>query len=147
MATLELLEGIVSHVSRGTSVHGNIQTSAITGNTRGSISSGNTYSFRVNGRPVEFKLKDAVSIAEGDSVRVAGVVKKGNLNCYAFKNLDTQAEHDCYSLWDTVAAWLLTLFGILTIFILLGIFIVIGGIMMLVIQRRVKKCIQLVAEG
>ena len=60
---------------------------------------------------------------------------------------NTQAEHDCYSLWDTVAAWLLTLFGILTIFILIGIVIVIGGVMMLVIQRRVKECIRLVAEG
>lgn len=147
MAKLELLEGIVSHVSRGTSVHGNIQTSAVTGKTSGSISSGSTYSFRVNGRPVEFALKDVVSIAEGDNVRVAGVVKKGHLTCYAFKNLDTLAEHDCYSLWNTVFAWLVTLFGILTLFILIGIVIVICGVMILVIQRRVKKCIQLVAEG
>jgi hypothetical protein len=147
MAKLELLQGVVSHVSRGTSVHGNIQTSAVTGNTSGSISSGSTYSFRVDGRPVEFALKDVVCIAEGDNVRVAGLVKKGHLTCYAFKNLDTQAEHDCYSTWTTVYAWLILLFGVLTLFILLGIFIVIGGIMMLVIQRRVKKCIQLVAEG
>ncbi|ROM89399.1 hypothetical protein BK658_28215 [Pseudomonas brassicacearum] len=75
------------------------------------------------------------------------MIKKGHLTCYAFKNLDTQAEHDCYSFWTTVAAWLITLFGILTLFILLGIVIVICGIMMLVIQRRVKKCIRLVAEG
>lgn len=75
------------------------------------------------------------------------MIKKGHLTCYAFKNLDTQAEHDCYSFWNTVAAWLLTLFGVLTLFILLGIPIVIGGIIMIIIQRRVKKCIQLVAEG
>lgn len=144
-AKIEMLEGVVTHLSRGTTVDGNIRTSGITGQTNGSISSANTYSFRVDGRPVQFEIKDSVSIADGDVVRVAGVVKKGHLDCYAFKNLATNAEHDRYSVLVTIAAFLFILFGIATLFILFGFVILPTGIYMLVVQGRVKKCIKMVA--
>lgn len=144
---IEMLEGVVSHLSRGTAVAGNIQTSAVTGQTSGSVGSANTYSFRVNGRPVEFVVTDSMSISENDTVRVAGVLKKGHLHIYALKNLSTGAEHSNSSFALHASGYFFILFGILTLFILLG-FVMVGcGIYMVLVERRKKKCIAMVAKG
>ncbi|WP_248767658.1 hypothetical protein [Pseudomonas sp. MWU12-2345] len=144
---IEMLEGVVSHVSRGTKVHGSIQTSAITGKTSGSMSSGNVYAFRVNGRPVEFLTSDAVSLADGDTVRVAGTVKKGHLVCYALKNFNTQAEHNnCIWGLETLGYFIM-LSGIPAIVVVIGLVLVPLGVALIIGERRKKKCIAMVAKG
>jgi hypothetical protein len=144
---IEMLEGVVSHLSRGTAVGGSVQTSAISGKTSGSISSANTYSFRVDGRPVEFIVEDSISIADDDVVRVAGVVKNGHLHIYALKNMNTQAEHNNSKFSFVVIGYFSILFGILTLFILLGFVLVGCGIYIVLMERKKKKCVAMVARG
>lgn len=144
MAVIEILEGVVSHASRGASVYGDISTSGITGKTSGSISSANVYSFRVNGRPVEFKTQDALSMADGDTVSVAGVVKNGHLHCYALRNLNTQAEHNNYHSMTEFFGYAAIMFGILTLIIVVGFVMIFLGVLIVRGERRKKKCIEMV---
>lgn len=145
-ASIEIVEGIASHVSRGASVHGDISTSGITGKTSGSISSANVYTFRVNGRPVEFKTQDALSLADGDAVCVAGIVKKGHLHCHALKNLNTHAEHTNYHSMTELLGYAVILFGVLTLIILAGFVMLPLGVLIVQGERRKKKCIEMVAK-
>lgn len=144
-ASIEIVEGIASHVSRGANVHGHISTSGITGKTSGSISSANVYTFRVNGRPVEFNTQDALSLADGDAVCVAGIVKKGHLHCHALKNLNTQAEHTNYHSMTELVGCGVILFGVLTLIILVGFVMLPLGVLIVRAERRKKKCIEMVA--
>jgi hypothetical protein len=49
--------------------------------------------FRLNNRPVRFKVTDSASISEGDKVVVAGTSKQGTLEALALRNLTTGAIH------------------------------------------------------
>ena len=49
--------------------------------------------FRINNRPVRFKVTDSASISEGDQVVVAGNPKQGTLEALALRNLTTGAIH------------------------------------------------------
>jgi hypothetical protein len=49
--------------------------------------------FRINNRPVRFKIADSASISEGDQVIVAGNEKQGTLEGLALRNATTGAIH------------------------------------------------------
>ena len=49
--------------------------------------------FRINNRPIRFKVTDSASISEGDQVVVAGNSKQGTLEALALRNVTTGAIH------------------------------------------------------
>jgi len=145
--SLEIYEGTVSHANAGTNVHGNISTSAITGKTSGSVSSSNTYTFRVAGKPAAFSCSGSVSISDGDYVIVGGKIKKGQLEVHALKNVTTSAQYTNYSVFNTVFAWALILFGLATAVVIVGIPLFICGVWLLIISKAGKQAVKLVQEA
>ncbi|HEP8341118.1 TPA: hypothetical protein ACKRZL_001024 [Pseudomonas aeruginosa] len=130
---LSRIVGKVSNVQSSVHTVGNVKTGPVTGNVSGNISSHDQFTFRVNGSPVSFTHEGGMNIADGDEVVVIGKVKKGQLEAYALKNLETKASYDQYSPFHLVLAWIgifisagliAVLIGILftpyTIYILLG---------------------------
>ena len=68
--------------------------------------------FRVNGRPVEFRTSQPVSISDGDQAKVAGSMWNGALNALACRNLSTGETMSVGSGGYLVGAFLVPIIGV-----------------------------------
>lgn len=76
--------------------------------------------FRLNNRPVRFKVTDSASISEGDRVVVAGDAKQGTLEALALRNLTTGAIHHNPYRFPLYGGIVALIFSIPMIFVLVG---------------------------
>jgi hypothetical protein len=76
--------------------------------------------FRLNNRPVRFKVTDSASISDGDQVVVAGDVKQGTLEALALRNLTTGAIHHNPYTFPLYGGLFALVFSIPLIFVFVG---------------------------
>ena len=68
--------------------------------------------FRVQGQQVTFRSSEPLSLADGDEVVAAGVVKDRGLTAYAVRNVTTGASLNSGVAGPIIAAIILPLFGL-----------------------------------
>lgn len=95
---VEILEGSLTGIHHSTETSGRISTDS-TGRVNGQINSIGVMNFRVNGTPVQLKMKSAISMQDKDKVVVAGKMKNGTLQACGIYN-KTSGAIDCQP--DTV---------------------------------------------
>lgn len=77
-------------------------------------------SFRVDGKPVNFKSRTVVSIKDGDVVVAAGGMKNGTLDALAVRNLTTGAVYAHGLVGPVILTVLLVLVGLASLGVYVG---------------------------
>jgi len=113
--------GKVSNIQNSVHTAGSVKTGPVTGNVSGSMSSHDQFTFRVDNTPVTFVHEGGMDVAEGDEVVVVGKMKKGQLEAYAVKNINTQARYDQYQTAHLVMLIFAQLLAIGLIVVVIGV--------------------------
>src|SRR5690606_25996199 len=128
MASLTLLSGTTSHVSRITNTQGQMS------NGQGQIQTRHQTTSRLDNRPAYFR--GVVDLGEGEPASAAGIDRNGMFHALAVRNDSTGLI--CYepSTLLYVAAAALIGIGVLMLFIFIGIFMIAGGLWVGYLARR-----------
>jgi hypothetical protein len=78
---MEVVEGVVKNLRHSTNVSG--------GGSNSSVSTTNEATFEIKNRAITVRSVEALSIKEGDSIKVVGESNKGMLNAFVYKNYRT----------------------------------------------------------
>jgi hypothetical protein len=124
---LETLAGKVDKLHQSTETSGHIAGNR--GYVSGNVSSQQVMSFRLDGKPVQLKLKNAFGLSDGDDVAVSGKSKNGTLHALAVFNASTGASDSQPTTLLTVVGSLLFVLGIPLSFLIIGIpILLLGGV-------------------
>lgn len=86
MAKIEIYSGKAEKVGTQTSIEGNTGQTALA---VGQVRTKHMLAFRIDGKPVQFKMGDTTGVSDGDSITCAGKVKDGIMEGYALRNSTT----------------------------------------------------------
>ena len=103
------LRGIASHLGRGSD-----NTVIARGNGAAHIVN-QIASFRIDGKPVQFKSRTLVSISDGDEVIAAGPMKNGTLEALAVRNISTGAVYGHDLVFPAILTVALALLGLMSL--------------------------------
>lgn len=141
--SIEMIVGEVDTVQHSTEVQGSVGGSG--GIVLGSHQSTGVMNFRIDGKPVQLKLKNAISLSGGDKVGVAGKVKNGTLHATAIYNETTKALDSQPSTLLLVVGIFNLIFGLPTSILLFGIFFVLLGVLLTYkgyVNTKAKKMLE-----
>jgi hypothetical protein len=116
--SLTTLSGVVSGIRHASITQGNI------GKNGGSVRSGHALAFRVDDRSVQIKLPEIPDVQDGETVTLAGRIKKGTFQALAMRNDRTHAVYATPAMPGYIMGGLMTAVGIPLLFVFVGIFFI-----------------------